>query len=83
LELFSTIKETVASFLRAEYYKGALFGETEEDAFIVKCDEETTPPSVQAQGRVICEIVINPARPSEQIVFLISITTGSVAIKEA
>jgi len=81
--LFISIETLIKDFLRGEWAKGALFGATEKDAFSVKCDEETTPPSVQAQGRVICEIIINPARPSEQIVFLISIATGSVAIKEA
>jgi hypothetical protein len=44
----------------------ALFGDTPEQAFYVKCDESTNPPEVRDLGQVITEIgaVVKPANLS-------------------
>ena len=44
--LWQRVQRDVTSFLRAPWRNGALFGATPEQAFYVKCDEETNPPEV-------------------------------------
>ena len=41
--LWARIRRTIAAFLVNEWRKGALFGLTPEEAFYVKCDDETNP----------------------------------------
>src|SRR6266550_2965301 len=42
--LWQDIKRDVGAFLRTQWRDGALMGRTPEEAFFVKCDEETNPP---------------------------------------
>ena len=51
-----------------EWRQGALFGATPEEAFYVKCDDETNPPEARDVGQLLCEIGIAPVRPAEFIV---------------
>ena len=46
LDLWQRIKRTISAFLLGVWRDGALFGATPEEAFFVKCDEETNPPDV-------------------------------------
>lgn len=71
-KLWEGIKRTVGSFLRGLWRDGALFGATAEQAFYVKCDEETNPPDSIDQGRVIVEVGIAPVKPAEFVIFRIS-----------
>src|ERR687896_57990 len=68
--LFNYIAESI--FLTRTWREGALFGATPEQAFFVKCDEETNPPEVIEAGQVICEIGIAPVKPAEFVVFRLS-----------
>jgi phage tail sheath protein FI len=70
--LWGGLSRTVRSFLRGLWRDGALFGSTEEQAFFVKCDEETNPPESIDQGRVIIEVGISPVKPAEFVIFRIS-----------
>lgn len=47
-------------------------GRTADEAFYVKCDEETNPPESINEGRVVIEIGISPVKPAEFVVFRIS-----------
>ncbi|MGW5421719.1 phage tail sheath family protein [Streptomyces sp. NPDC003943] len=67
--LWARIRRNVSSFLVNEWRQGALFGQRAEDAFYVKCDEETNPPESVDLGRVVCEIGIAPVKPAEFVVF--------------
>jgi phage tail sheath protein FI len=51
---------------------GALMGRTPEQAFFVKCDEETNPQDSIDAGMVITLIGIAPVKPAEFVVFRIS-----------
>jgi len=51
---------------------GALFGDTPQEAFYVRCDDETNPASLREQGLVVTEIGVAIARPAEFVVFEIS-----------
>ena len=46
-------------------------GRTPEEAFFVKCDEETNPPESIDAGQVVTLIGIAPVKPAEFIVFRI------------
>ncbi|MEU6930875.1 phage tail sheath subtilisin-like domain-containing protein [Streptomyces sp. NPDC046385] len=67
--LWARIRRNISAFLVNEWRSGALFGQRPEDAFYVKCDEETNPPESVDLGRVVCEIGIAPVKPAEFVVF--------------
>jgi len=72
VKLWEGLKRTVGSFLLGLWRDGALFGATAEQAFYVKCDEETNPPESIDQGKVVVEVGIAPVKPAEFVIFRIS-----------
>ena len=70
--LWEGLKRTISSFLRGLWRDGALFGATAEQAFYVKCDEETNPPDSIDQGKVVVEVGIAPVKPAEFVIFRIA-----------
>ena len=77
--LWQKIIRTVGAFLTNVWRDGALFGNTPEDAFYVKCDESTNPPEVRELGQVVTEIGVAIVKPAEFVIFRISQLTGSAA----
>ena len=75
--LWAKVTRTINAFLFNVYRSGALFGETADQAFYVKCDAETNPPEVRDAGQLIVEIGIAPVKPAEFVVFRISQFSGS------
>jgi len=71
-ELWAKIRRNVTSFLMTVWRSGALFGNTPEQAFYVKCDEETNPPELREQGQVITEIGVAIVKPAEFVIFHLS-----------
>jgi phage tail sheath protein FI len=69
--LWKSIERSVRGFLRVQWREGKLFGATEEEAFFVRCNEETNPPEVVDAGMVVTEIGVSPSRPAEFVVFRI------------
>ena len=59
-DLWQRLNRNVSGFLTGAWRNGALFGATPEQAFYVKCDEETNPPESIDAGQVIVEIGIAP-----------------------
>lgn len=83
MDLWGRIKRTINAFLYRVWLDGALFGATPEQAFYVKCDEETNPQEVIEAGQVVCEIGISPVKPAEFVVFrLAQLPSGTSAINE-
>jgi phage tail sheath protein FI len=74
--LWEGLKRTVGAFLRGLWRDGALFGATAEQAFYVKCDEETNPPESIDQGKVVVEVGIAPVKPAEFVIFRIAQIKG-------
>ena len=70
--LWQRIKRDVNSFLLRSYRDGALFGATSDQAFYVKCDEETNPPDQIDAGMVVVEIGMCPVKPAEFVVFRVT-----------
>jgi uncharacterized protein len=82
LDLWQRIRRTITAFLLGLWREGALFGATPEQAFYVKCDDETNPPDVVESGTVVVEIGIAPVRPAEFVVFRLSQLTGGGQVNE-
>ncbi len=80
--LWARIKRTIESFLVVEWRKGALFGLTPDEAFYVKCDDETNPSEQIDLGQVVCEIGIAPVKPAEFVIFRLSQYSGGASLLE-
>ena len=74
-DLWQKITRNVNAFLLTVWRSGALFGNTPQEAFYVKCDAETNPPELRELGQVVTEIGIAPVRPAEFVIFRISQVT--------
>jgi phage tail sheath protein FI len=70
--LWKSIRRDISAFLTRLWRDGALMGRTPQEAFFVKCDEETNPPEAIDAGSVVTLIGIAPVKPAEFIVFRIS-----------
>jgi uncharacterized protein len=81
-KLWDDIARVVRSFLDMLWQRGQLDGATPEDAFYVVCDETTNPPHEIDQGRVICEIGLQPPWPAEFVNVRIGKTEGGLEILE-
>jgi uncharacterized protein len=66
--LWKRLTRPIEAFLYEQWQKGALLGTSQEQAFYVKCDDETNPPEARDAGQLVCEIGIAPVRPAEFIV---------------
>jgi hypothetical protein len=69
--LWARLVRNVSAFLRVQWLEGKLVGNKEEEAFFVKCDEETNPPESVDLGRVITLIGVAPSKPAEFVIFRI------------
>lgn len=79
--LWKSIRRDISAFLMGLWRDGALMGRTPEEAFFVKCDEETNPPDQIDAGIVVTLIGIAPVKPAEFIVFRISQYQGGADIE--
>jgi uncharacterized protein len=82
IDLWQRIRRTIGAFLLRLWRDGALFGVKPEQAFYVKCDEETNPDEVIEAGQVVVEIGIAPVRPAEFVVINIAQRTGGGQVTE-
>lgn len=74
--LWARVRRDVSAFLRLVWRSGALFGDTPDKAFYVKCDEELNPREVRDQGLLVVELGLAPVKPAEFVVFRISQWAG-------
>jgi uncharacterized protein len=79
--LWKSIRRDISAFLTRLWRDGALMGATPEEAFFVKCDDETNPPEVIEAGTVVTEIGIAPVLPAEFIIFRISQRQSGVQVE--
>jgi phage tail sheath protein FI len=77
--LWARVRRDVTSFLRVVWRTGALFGDTPEQAFYVKCDEELNPPEIRDLGQLIIEVGLAPVKPAEFVIFRITQWAGANA----
>ena len=74
--LWTSLRISASNFLTRVWRSGALFGQTPDQAYYVKCDEETNPPEMIDAGQVTVEIGIAPVKPAEFVVFRLSQFSG-------
>jgi hypothetical protein len=65
--LWLAFVRAVTTVLMPAFRAGALRGLRPEEAFRVKCDEETNPPEERDAGRCLCVVAVAPATPMEFI----------------
>jgi Bacteriophage tail sheath protein len=80
--LWKSIRRDVNAFLTRVWRSGALMGRTPEEAFFVKCDEETNPPEDIDAGIVTIVIGIAPVKPAEFVVFRIAQKESGAEVEE-
>ncbi len=78
--LWARIRRSIAAFLVNEWRKGALFGQTPDEAFYVRCDDETNPAEAIDAGQVTCEIGVAPVKPAEFVIFRLSQFSGGTSL---
>jgi phage tail sheath protein FI len=78
--LWARIRRTISAFLVNEWRSGALFGQTPDEAFFVKCDGETNPSEGIDAGQVVCEIGVAPVKPAEFVIFRLSQFSGGTSL---
>ena len=74
--LWRSIRRDIGAFLTRVWRDGALLGRTPEEAFFVKCDEETNPADVRDAGIVVAIIGVAVVKPAEFVVFKLSQWAG-------
>ncbi len=80
--LWKRVQRTISSFLTLLWRNGALMGTAPEQAFYVKCDEETNPPEVIDAGQLVVEIGLAPVKPAEFVIFRIGQMASGGGVEE-
>jgi len=70
--LWKTVSRNVTQFLVDLWRKGYFTGSAPEEAFFVKCDDETNPPEERDAGKLIVDVGVAPVRPTEFIVLRVA-----------
>jgi len=70
-DLWARVRQSVENFLTTVWRDGGLQGSTADEAFYVKCGEETMTQDDIDNGRLIVEIGISPVKPAEFVIFRI------------
>jgi len=66
--LWKRIERELNTYFYDLYRSGALKGDTPQEAFYVKCNEETNTPEMRDLGEVVAEIGLAPANPYEFVI---------------
>jgi uncharacterized protein len=80
--LWKRVQRTISSFLTLLWRNGALMGTSPEQAFYVKCDDETNPPEVTDAGQLVVEIGLAPVKPAEFVIFRIGQMASGGGVEE-
>lgn len=67
--LWKRLSRQIVGFLATLREQGLLAGATPEEAFYVRCNEETNPPESIDRGLLVMEIGLSITRPVEFIIF--------------
>jgi hypothetical protein len=75
--LWAQIRLSVGSFLQTLFRQGAFQGSTPNQAYFVKCDNQTTTAAAQNAGIVNIQVGFAPLKPAEFIVLQIQQSAGT------
>jgi uncharacterized protein len=80
--LWQKVRLSGISFLNALWQKGALVGNTDDEAFFVRCDQLTNPLANTSNGRMLAEIGVAPSQPAEFVIFRIGRAENTLEVQE-
>lgn len=75
--LWSQIRTSVGAFMQDLFWRGAFQGASPRDAYVVRCDEETTTQYDIDRGIVNIQIGFAPLKPAEFVIIGIQQKTAS------
>jgi phage tail sheath protein FI len=78
--LWSQIRLNVGAFMQDLFLKGAFQGRTPREAYLVKCDKETTTQTDINNGIVNILVGFAPLKPAEFVIIKIQQLAGQVAV---
>lgn len=67
-DLWARLRRDIGAFLKRIWLQGALFGNTPEEAYYVKCDADNNPPETRENGELYIEVGVAPVKPAEFII---------------
>jgi uncharacterized protein len=73
---WKTLQDSVSDFLAGLLQQGMFAGGSREEAFFVRCNEETNPPEVRDSGMMVCEVGVAPVVPAEFIMIKVTQRLG-------
>lgn len=76
------IVNTISTFLQDLWRGGALAGTTPEEAFFVKCDDETNPADTVDAGMIVTEVGVAPVHPAEFVIVRVERARDAVQVRE-
>lgn len=74
--LWSQIRLNIGAFMQDLFQQGAFAGKTPKEAYLVKCDAETTPPEDVDKGVVNIVVGFQPLKPAEFVYIRIQQLAG-------
>jgi uncharacterized protein len=75
------LRDALVALLRDLYRGGAFVGDSEDEAFFVRCDDAVNPGWSADLGRLVAEVGVSPASPLEYLVLRLSQDTdGSLVV---
>jgi phage tail sheath protein FI len=77
--LWALIRLNVGAFMQDLFRQGAFQGSTPQQAYLVKCDSETTTPLDQDQGIVNIVVGFAPLKPAEFVIIQIQQLAGQLS----
>jgi uncharacterized protein len=80
--LRQTLVLTISTFLESLWDRGALVGETPDEAFRVTSDERDNPPGLADNGQLIAEVAVAPVKPAEFIILRLGRVADELQITE-
>lgn len=80
--LWQMLRRDIGDFLTRVWESGALKGATREEAFFVRCDDQTNTREAIDAGIVTTVIGLAPVKPAEFVVFRIGQSAGGATIAQ-
>jgi hypothetical protein len=71
-QTWSRVRQSVTNFLRTVWRNGALMGDTDDQAYFVRCDRTTMTQDDIDNGRLVCLIGVAPVKPAEFVIVRIA-----------
>ena len=78
--LWIRLERELSVYCESLWLQGALKGTLPQEAFYVKCDEETNPPENREMGQVVAEVGLAPTVPGEFIQLLLVQSSSGISI---